>query len=118
MFPAGNHFTCIYSDISFTNICCNRAIEQTSTYNGSSSKVSCEQAISVKMTDESFAYIHFFTVNFSGSQGEIRRPSAEKLSLYVLQQPAFIRLSMLVLIHSYKFKISERFSQIEQSTSP
>jgi hypothetical protein len=47
-------------------------------YKGSSSKVSIEQAISVKMTNENSANIHFFTVNFSGSQGEIRRPLAEK----------------------------------------
>jgi hypothetical protein len=58
-----------------------RAIEQTSTYNGSSSKVSIEQAISVNMTNENSAYIHFFTVNFSGSQGKIRRPSAKKKPL-------------------------------------
>jgi hypothetical protein len=31
------------------------------------------------MTNENSAYIHFFTVNLSGSQGEIRRPSAEKV---------------------------------------
>jgi hypothetical protein len=37
------------------------------------------------MTNENSAYIHFFTVNFSGSQCEIRRPSAEKPQLlYVL----------------------------------
>jgi hypothetical protein len=30
------------------------------------------------MTNENSAYINFFTVNFSGSQGEIRRPSVEK----------------------------------------
>jgi hypothetical protein len=29
------------------------------------------------MINKNSAYIHFFTVNFSG-QGEIRRPSAEK----------------------------------------
>jgi hypothetical protein len=45
---------------------------QTNLYlNESSSKVSIEQAISVKMTNENSAYILYFTVNFSGSQGEI-----------------------------------------------
>jgi hypothetical protein len=46
------HFYVIFYHI------CRRTVEQTSTHNGSSSKVSIEQAMSDEMTNENSAFIH------------------------------------------------------------
>jgi hypothetical protein len=48
------------------------------------------------MTNGNSAYIYFFTINFSGSQGKIGQPSAEKnASNVMLRGIKYIKLKMI-----------------------